>query len=98
MHLHICDIVARRVEMLGHRKSKSVLAYASQMLTKSTSEALPSFTDVEMGASVAGYAVHKIFRHTCKMSLDGEGAFRTWYLGERIDVLTGVATKESTCA
>ena len=73
MHLHICDIVARRVEMLGHRKSKSVLAYASQMLTKSTSEALPSFTDVEMGASVAGYAVHKIFRYTCKKVHLGPG-------------------------
>jgi len=43
--------------MLGHRKSRSVLAYASQMLTKSTSEASPGFTDVEMGASAAGYAI-----------------------------------------
>ena len=63
--------------MLGHTKSRSVLAYASQMLTKSTSEASPSFTDVEMGASAAGYAVHDIFRHTCKMFSDGKGAFRT---------------------
>jgi len=78
------------VEMLGHRKSRSVLAYASQMLTKSTSEASPSFTDVEMGASAAGYAVHEIFRHSCKIFSDGKGAFRTWYLGERMRVLTGV--------
>ena len=63
--------------MLGHTKSRSVLAYASQMLTKSTSEASPSFTDVEMGASAAGYAGHDIFRHTCKMFSDGKGAFRT---------------------
>ena len=75
--LDICDTVARRVEMLGHTKSRSVLAYASQMLTKSTSEASPSFTDVEMGASAAGYAGHDIFRHTCKMFSDGKGAFRT---------------------
>ena len=54
MHLDICDTMARRVEMLGHRKSRSVIAYASQMLTKSTSEASTGFTDVEMGASVAG--------------------------------------------
>jgi len=78
--------------MLGHRKSWSVLAYASQMLTKSSSEASPSFTDLEMGASAAGYAVHEIFRHTFKMFSDSKGAFRTWYLGERIDAFKGGAT------
>ena len=70
--------------------------YASQMLTKSTSEASPSFTDIEMGASAAGYAAHEIFRHTRKMFSDGKGAFRTWYLGERIDVLTGIARRALT--
>jgi len=97
MHLHICDIVAHRVEMLGHRKSRSVLAYALQILTKLNSEASPGFTDVEMGASAAGYAVHEIFRHTCKMFLDGKDAFRTWFLGETIDVLPGVPTRAFTC-
>jgi len=59
--LDICDTVARRVEMLGHQKSRSVLAYVSQMLNKSTSEASPGFTDVEIGASAAGYAIQEIF-------------------------------------
>ena len=48
----------RRVEMLGHRKSRSV--HASQMFTKSASEASPSYTVMMMGASAAGYAVHEI--------------------------------------
>ena len=94
LHLGIFDTVARRVEMLGHRKSRSVLAYASQMLTKSTSEASPSLPDVP---DAAGYVVHEIFRHACKMLIDGKGAFRTWYLGERIDVLAGVVTRALTC-
>ena len=72
MHLDICDTLACRVETLGHRKFSSVLAYASQMLTKSTSKASPGFTDVEIGASVAGYATHEIFRHTCKMFSNGK--------------------------
>ena len=49
------------------------------MLTKSTSEASPSFTDLETGASAAGYAAHEIFRHSCKIFSDGNGAFRTCY-------------------
>ena len=60
-HLDICDTVAHRGEMLCHRKPRIVLAYALQMLSKSTPEASPNFTDVETGVSAAGYAVHKIF-------------------------------------
>ena len=46
------------------------------MFIKSTPETSPSFIDVDMGASVAGYAVHKIFRHAGEMIADGERAFR----------------------
>ena len=41
--------------MLCHRKSRGVVAYASQMLTNSTPETSPSFTNVDIGASAAGY-------------------------------------------
>ena len=41
---------------------------------------------------MTGYAAHKIFSHACQMFMDFKGAFRTWYLSERIEVLTGVAT------
>ena len=57
-----------RVEMSCHRTPRSVVAYASQMLSKSTPESSPSFTDVDIGASAAGYRVHKIFRHFPKWS------------------------------
>ena len=67
--------------MLCNGKSRGVVAYASQMLTNSTPEISPSFTDVDMGASAAGYTVHKIFRHAGEMIADGEGAFRTLNLG-----------------
>ena len=67
--------------MLCHRKSRGVVAYVSQMLTNSTPEISPSFTDVDMGASAAGYTVHKIFRHAGEMIADGEGAFRALNLG-----------------
>ena len=53
-HLDICNTVTGGVEMLGHRKSRGVVAYASQMLTSATPETSPSFADVEMGASAAG--------------------------------------------
>ena len=67
------------------------------MLTKSISEVSPSFTHVELGASAAEYALREIFGHACKMFTDGKGAFRPSYLGERIDVLTSVATRALTC-
>ena len=59
--------------MLCHGKSRGVVAYAAQMLTNSTPETSPSFTDVDMGASAAGYTVHKIFGHAGEMIADGEG-------------------------
>ena len=67
--------------MLCHRKSRGVVAYASQMLTDATPETSPSFADVEMGASAAGETVHKIFRSAGEMIADGEGAFRAPYTG-----------------
>ena len=67
--------------MLCHRKFRGVVAYASQMLTNSTPEISPGFTDVDLGASAAGYTVHKIFRHAGEMIADGEGAFRALNLG-----------------
>ena len=53
--------------MLCHRKSRGVVAFASQMLTNAIPETSPSFADVEMGASAAGYTVHKIFRSAGEM-------------------------------
>ena len=76
--------------MLHHRKSRGVVAYASQMLTNSTPETSPSFTNVDMGASAAGYTVHKIFQHAGEMIADGKGASRASYIGERSDEVAGV--------
>ena len=85
--------------MLCHRKSRGVVAYASnsQMFTNSTPKTSPSFTNVNMGASAAGYTVHKIFRHAGEMIADGEGAFRASYIGERSDELAGVTPRALTC-
>ena len=46
----ICNNVTGGVEMLCHRKSRSVVAHASQMLTNATPEISLSFADVDMGA------------------------------------------------
>ena len=83
--------------MLCHRKSRGVVAYASQMLTSSTPETSPSFADVDMGASAARYTVHKIFRRAGEMIADGEGAFRASYIGERSDELAGLTPRALTC-
>lgn len=88
--LDICNTVTGGVEMLGHRKSRGVVAYASQMLTNATPETSSSFADVEMGASAAGETVHKIFRSAGEMIADGEGTFRAPYVGERSDELAGL--------
>ena len=50
----------------------------------------PSFADVDMGASAAGYTGHKIFRRAGEMIADGEGAFRASYIGKRSDELSGL--------
>ena len=55
-----CCVTGNRVLVAG------VVAYASQMLTNSTPETSPSFADVDMGTSAAGYTVHKIFRCRCR--------------------------------
>ena len=83
--------------MLCHRKSRGVAAYALQMLTNSTPETSPSFADIVMGASAAGYAVHKIFRRASEMIADGEGAFRASYIGERSNELAGLTPRALTC-
>ena len=59
-YVDICNNVTGGVEMLCHRKSRGVAAYASQMLTNATPETSASFANVEMGASAAGETVHKI--------------------------------------
>ena len=74
-----------------------LLRTLSQMLTNSTHETSPSFTDVDMGASKAGYTVHKIFRRAGEMIADGEGAFRASYIGERSDELVGLTPRALTC-
>ena len=83
--------------MLCHRKSRGVAAYASQMLTNTTPETSPSFTDVEMGASAEGDTVRKIFRSAGEMIADGEGAFRAPYIDERSDELAGLSPGAMTC-
>jgi len=50
-----------------------------------------------MGASAAGYTVHKIYRYAGEMIANGEGAFRASYIGERSDQLTGVTPRALTC-
>ena len=97
LYLDISNAVTGGVEMLCHRKSRGVVAYASQMLPNSTPETSPSFTDVGMGVSAARYTVHKIFRHACEMIADGEGSFRASYIGERIDELAGLTPRALTC-
>ena len=82
--------------MLCHRKSRGAVAYASQMPTNSIPETSPVFADVDMGASAAGYTVHKIFRRAGEMIADGEGAFRASYIGERSDELAGLTPRALT--
>ena len=84
------------VEILCQSKFRGVVAYASQMLTNSTPETSPSFSDVDMGAFAAGYTVHKIFRRAGEMIADGEGAFRALYIGERSDELAGLTPRALT--
>ena len=50
-----------------------------------------------MGASAAGYTVHKIFRRAGEMIADGEGAFKASYIGERSDELAGLTPRALTC-
>ena len=83
--------------MLCHRKSRDVVAYASQVLTNSTPETLPSFADVDMGAFAAGYSVHKIFLRAGEMIADGEFAFKATCIGERSDELAGLKPRALTC-
>ena len=83
--------------MLCHRKSRGVVAYASQVLTNLTPKTSPSFTDIDMGTSAAGCTVHKIFRRAGEMIADGEGAFRASYIGERSDELAGLTPRALTC-
>ena len=67
------------------------------MLTNLTPETPPFFTDVDMGASAAGYTVHKILRHAGEMITDDEGAFRASYVGERSDELAGLTPRALRC-
>ena len=83
--------------MMCHRKSRGVVAYASQMLTNATPETSPTFDDVEMGASTTGETVHKILRSAGEMIADGEGAVRAPYIGERSDELAGLTPGAMTC-
>ena len=83
--------------MLCHRKSRGVVAYASQMLTNATPENSPSFADVRMRASAAGDSVHKIFRSAGELIADGEGTFRAPYFGERSNQLAGLTPGAMTC-
>ena len=67
------------------------------MLTNATPETLPSFADVDMGASAAGDTVYKIFGSAGEIIADGEGAFRASYNGERSDELAGLTPAAMTC-
>ena len=96
-YVDICNTVAGGVEMLCHRKTRGVFAYASQMLTNSPHETSPSLADVNMGASAAGNTVHKIFRSAGEMIANGEGAFTASSIGERSDELAGLTPGALTC-
>lgn len=62
-HLDIRDTVAYGAEMLGHRKSRNVIAFASQVFTKATPEASSCLTIVQKWTTTARYAIHKILGH-----------------------------------
>ena len=47
-HLNIRSTVARGVEMLGHRKPRSVVAYTLQMFAKTIPEVSFSISDVQV--------------------------------------------------
>ena len=47
-HLNIRNTVARGVEMLGHRKPRSVVAYTLQMFAKTIPEVSFSISDVRV--------------------------------------------------
>ena len=48
-HLDIRNTVASGIEMLGHRKPRSVVAYSSQMFAEATPEVSSSLTSVKTG-------------------------------------------------
>ena len=83
------------------QKTTGVLLYVRRtILTKSTPETSPSFTDVDvLGASAAGLqgGTHESFRRVGEMIAGGEGAFRASYLCERIDELAGSTPRAWTC-
>jgi len=64
------------------------------LLTLQICSPIRLLTNVDMGASAAGYTVHKIYRYAGKMIAIGGGAFRTSYTGERSDEL---APRALTC-
>ena len=82
--------------MLGHRKTRSVdvVAYqTSQVFAKTTPEASSGFTNVKKRASMAGYAVHKIFGLAGEMVTDSKGAFRASFLGMAPGTLTRTCSR-----
>lgn len=87
------NTMASGVEMSGHRKPRSVVAYASQMFAETTSEVSSGLTNVKKWASAAGYAINKILGLTSDMVTDGKGRFRASYLSDGTYVIAGVASR-----
>ena len=61
--------MASGVEMLGHRKPRSVVAYSSQMFAEATPEVSSNLTSVKKWASAPGYGIDKILGMTSEMVL-----------------------------
>jgi len=68
--------VARGVEMLGHRKSRNVVPYASQVFIKATSEASSCLSNVKKWTTAAKYAIHNILGLAGEHVPNMKGAFR----------------------
>ena len=88
------NTTASGVEMSGHRKPRSVVAYTSQTFAETTPEVSSSLTNEKKWASAAaGYAINKILGLTSDMVTDGRGRFRASYLSDGTYVIAGVASR-----
>ena len=65
--------------------------YITQVFAKTTPEALSGFTNVKKRTSTAVYSVRKMLGLAGAIVTDSKRAFRASYLGERADVVAGMA-------
>ena len=67
------------VEMLDQRKSRNVVAYASQEFNKATPEASSCLTNAKKKTTTAGFAIHKILGLAGEVVTTIKGAFNALY-------------------